>query len=441
MTAAAGVVSTAPSKQSIAFRKGIVTELQIVVPAGHAGLTGIRFTLASTTLLPITKGSWIITDDEIIRWPLAGFLESGAWGVEYYNEDIHAHDWFIRLLINEARVATPIVTLPGSSPAESELTLEPEEGGGGGEIELPAEEGATAPPEEEPEEEPSEAEEEEEQVAEEEEEAAEEEEELGPEPGPEEGYEPGEEEGPVFEAPSGEFEEEEPELSGGAGGGGPSDSSPAASGAPTVAQLKAVVKQQVKEIAKLRKRIKNQPHSRFVAEWRHELKVDQRLIKKNRAKIKAARAEKKAQALKAKQTKATEQLAREGDTRRKGGGGEHEKQRQEKEKKERIRGEQAERTPEEKLAKKRSEIARLQGEIGGLQGDMNRLQGEIGGLQNHISQLTNVLQEHPRAVQRGQWESERNSDRTNIEGKRQRISEDQANIDHKRSEVEFWNNW
>jgi hypothetical protein len=54
--------------------------------------------------------------------------------------------------------------------------------------------------------------------------------------------------------------------------------------------------------------------------------------------------------------------------------------------------------------------------------EINRLQDEINGLQNHISQLTSALQEHPNAKQHGQWESERNSDRSNIENKRSQVT-------------------
>lgn len=56
--------------------------------------------------------------------------------------------------------------------------------------------------------------------------------------------------------------------------------------------------------------------------------------------------------------------------------------------------------------------------------EITRLQGEIDGLQNHITQLTAVIQAHPNAKQRGQWEAERNQDR--------------ANIEHKRSEMYYW---
>jgi outer membrane murein-binding lipoprotein Lpp len=54
--------------------------------------------------------------------------------------------------------------------------------------------------------------------------------------------------------------------------------------------------------------------------------------------------------------------------------------------------------------------------------EVNRLQSEIDGLQNHIAQLTQAIQAHPKAQQRGQWDNERNADRTNIDGKRNEIT-------------------
>lgn len=56
--------------------------------------------------------------------------------------------------------------------------------------------------------------------------------------------------------------------------------------------------------------------------------------------------------------------------------------------------------------------------------EISRLQNEIDGLQHHIQQLTDTIQAHPKAQQRGQWENERNADR--------------SNIDHKRNEVIYW---
>lgn len=84
------------------------------------------------------------------------------------------------------------------------------------------------------------------------------------------------------------------------------------------------------------------------------------------------------------------------------------------------------------------EMERLNNEINGLQADINRLVNEINGLQNHIAQLTSVLQAHPHAAQRPQWEAERNQDRANIENKRNRINQDQANISNKRAELQYW---
>lgn len=120
---------------------------------------------------------------------------------------------------------------------------------------------------------------------------------------------------------------------------------------------------------------------------------------------------------------------------------EQKQEREEREKKERIQREQSERTAQEKQQKKHAEIERLQGEKNNIINEINRLQGEIGGLQNHIQQLTNVLQEHPRATQRPQWEAERNQDRANIENKQNNINQLRANEQNKSNEINFWNNW
>lgn len=120
---------------------------------------------------------------------------------------------------------------------------------------------------------------------------------------------------------------------------------------------------------------------------------------------------------------------------------EQKQEREEREKKERIQGEQSERTAQEKQQKKHAEIERLQGEKNNIINEINRLQGEISGLQNHISQLTAVLQEHPKATQRPQWEAERNQDRANIENKQNNINQLRANEQNKSNEINFWNNW
>ena len=470
MSAAAATLPKAPKKENTTFRHGNVERVQIIVPAGHAGKTGIRLTIAHQQLLPITPGSWIITDDEVIDWPLAGFLDSGSWGVEAYNEDINAHEWFIRFLISEvgSRGTIGAIYEPGGGGVVTPIA------GGGGEGEgVPGEEERT--PGEEAEEE--EAEEAEEQEAEEEEEVPEEK--PGEEePAPGEGEEPPEEtalaeppeQEPTLTAPPVEAPEEQPKLSPGSGLHGGAKQNPAQKRAAEIKKKAAKVKTITKTLTKLEAELKAHPHATNAAALRTKISTLQHEKAGDQTKIQHLKAAQKKEAERLQEErleklspkKPTTQSGGQGgagllgpQTGYSGGGGgggggpgsiarqrEHEQEQkhlQEVRKKEQIQEEQAQRTALEQHDKKVAEVARLQGEIGGLQNDIGRLQGEIDGLQNHIAQLTAVIQEHPNADKRQQWENERNGDRTNIEGKRQRIAQDQANIDHKRGEVEFWN--
>lgn len=66
--------------------------------------------------------------------------------------------------------------------------------------------------------------------------------------------------------------------------------------------------------------------------------------------------------------------------------------------------------------------AGTQANINNARSEINRLQAEIDGKQNHINQLTDAIQAHPKAAQKGQWERERNEDRSNIDHKRDEVN-------------------
>lgn len=90
-----------------AFADGIVTGVEIVIPDGHAGLTGIAILQAHSQVIPWTSGAYITGNDEIIKWDTAGFIQNGAWSVSCYNSDVYAHTFHVRYLVNESTIGGP----------------------------------------------------------------------------------------------------------------------------------------------------------------------------------------------------------------------------------------------------------------------------------------------------------------------------------------------
>lgn len=93
--------------QNHTFLDGIVTRLELYVPAGHAGLTSWAFWFSDAQLLPKTAGSSIVADDEQFVWDLenAPTLSSGAAGGGYRslysNSDVFPHTFHIQVWLVE----------------------------------------------------------------------------------------------------------------------------------------------------------------------------------------------------------------------------------------------------------------------------------------------------------------------------------------------------
>lgn len=92
---------------NISFNPGIVREVEIVIPAGHAGVTGLALAQAHQIIIPSSGNIWIIGDDDVLRWPLDGYMNTGSWSAFVYNTDFaNAHTWYFRWLIDEILLTT-----------------------------------------------------------------------------------------------------------------------------------------------------------------------------------------------------------------------------------------------------------------------------------------------------------------------------------------------
>lgn len=120
----AGTPDTAPVSIDMSFPPRVVAGLTIVVPSGPAGLVGFRITNSGIPIIPAAGSDWIITNGEVIQWPLDGYIDSGSWGLEGYNDGVNDHTVYVRFLLDlitpQAPAATPIIpaeTLGSALPA------------------------------------------------------------------------------------------------------------------------------------------------------------------------------------------------------------------------------------------------------------------------------------------------------------------------------------
>lgn len=84
-----------------------VVKIELLIPSGHAGLTGIAFLLASGWAIPAAWGTYVIGDDDRLSWDMTGQLDSGAWSVSCFNTDIYPHTFYLRYFQLDAYLTTP----------------------------------------------------------------------------------------------------------------------------------------------------------------------------------------------------------------------------------------------------------------------------------------------------------------------------------------------
>lgn len=79
-----------------------IREVQILVPPGHCGLTGIALFYGIRQIIPRPEGSWLVTDDEIVTWPENRRIPllKATYTIKAYNQDdTYEHTFYIRFVV------------------------------------------------------------------------------------------------------------------------------------------------------------------------------------------------------------------------------------------------------------------------------------------------------------------------------------------------------
>ncbi len=109
-TIPAGTPIANPTSMAIDFPVRVVREIDIRVPPGPRGEVGFSIGSAGTPVIPLQAGAWIVTDDEVIKWPLDGYWDSGSWEVFGYNTGTYDHTLYFTFRLDLVGSSSPSVT-------------------------------------------------------------------------------------------------------------------------------------------------------------------------------------------------------------------------------------------------------------------------------------------------------------------------------------------
>lgn len=105
-TCPANTPQATPLEVDVSFPAGKVVGIGLVIPWGHAFLTGLAIAQAHQIVIPRTGASWFTSDDERLTFDYNDQLMSGGWSVFTYNTDIvNPHSWYLRFYVQELTAA------------------------------------------------------------------------------------------------------------------------------------------------------------------------------------------------------------------------------------------------------------------------------------------------------------------------------------------------
>lgn len=99
VTTPTGTSNFLPQVTTWPLTTGTLIQVELVVPSGHCGLTGIRLKQQFTEIIPWDTNNWVIANDDKITFPVDRPITQGDITVETYNSDVFSHTHYLRATI------------------------------------------------------------------------------------------------------------------------------------------------------------------------------------------------------------------------------------------------------------------------------------------------------------------------------------------------------
>ncbi len=118
VTVPASTPQATPQVTPLTMRESDVVHVEIDVPPGHNGLTGIQLRIAGGQVLPLTPGQFLVLNNRVFERNLTAQLNSGAWQAYTYNIDVYPHVFYVSFAVvdfgpgSSADTAEPLPPTP-----------------------------------------------------------------------------------------------------------------------------------------------------------------------------------------------------------------------------------------------------------------------------------------------------------------------------------------
>lgn len=126
----AGTVPAAPLSVAWVTEDNDVADIEVEIPPGHNGLTGIRVMKGDVQLLPFGVNTWLIANNYTRVFPVGEYLPTSDVKIQAYNQGLYSHTFYLRMTVTNhvipvkatAAGATAALGFNGSAASQDPLS-------------------------------------------------------------------------------------------------------------------------------------------------------------------------------------------------------------------------------------------------------------------------------------------------------------------------------
>lgn len=100
VTVPSGTLASAPLSVPWVTEDGIIEEVELLIPPGPNGTTGIRIMKGDVQLIPWGANTWIIGNDYNKAYPIGGYLPTRDLKIQAYNTGANPHSFYLRMSLS-----------------------------------------------------------------------------------------------------------------------------------------------------------------------------------------------------------------------------------------------------------------------------------------------------------------------------------------------------
>jgi hypothetical protein len=121
VTVPPGTPSSAPQSTKWVTENNTIVDIELEVPPGHNGLTGIRIVKGDVQLIPWSAGTFIVANDYTRVFAVGAYIPTTDMTIQAYNTGAYPHTFYLRMTIEDYNppVSTSVPSPSDAIPADS----------------------------------------------------------------------------------------------------------------------------------------------------------------------------------------------------------------------------------------------------------------------------------------------------------------------------------